>query len=164
MQQLLWKKVKDCWSLKFWWSHSSRLTSPPCCVSAFPSDSNRDLPFYFPWNFGTDWVHMTFVSRCVTSKWSNIFKLSTRPCKRSQQYQEVDLDKIICQLRVDLEDLAASSSVGLRGMSGTGQRVLGENKLSTDTKLWISIKRTKYKTPKLWNFGNQMNPDQRSLF
>ncbi|KAK2514947.1 hypothetical protein Q9966_015556 [Columba livia] len=75
--------------------------------------------------------------------------LSTRPCKCSQQYQEVDLDKIICRLRVDPEDLAASSSMGLREMSGTGHRVLGENKLSTDTKLWISIKRTKYKTPKL---------------
>lgn len=69
--------------------------SPPCRVSAFPNDSSRVLPFYLPWNFRTDWVRVMFVSRCVTSKWSNIFKLSTRPCKLSQQYQEVDLDKII---------------------------------------------------------------------
>lgn len=157
MEQLLWKKVKDCCSLKFWWSHSSRLASPPCCISAFPNDNSGVLPFYFPWNFGTDWVHMTFISCCVTPKWSNIFKLSTRPCKLSQQ--EVDLDKIICQLGVDPKDLAASSSMGLRWVSGTGQRVLGENKLAKDTEL-----RIKAQDPKLWNFRNQINSDQLSFF
>lgn len=79
------------------WSFDDHIpvNSPPCCVSFFPNGSSRILPFYFPWNFRTDWVHVTFISCCVTAKRSNILRLRTRPCKFSHQHQEADLKKKI---------------------------------------------------------------------
>lgn len=130
--------------------------SPPCCVSAFPNNSSRVLPFYFPWNFRIDWACVTFVSCCVTSKWSNIFKLSTRPCKLSQQYQEVKLDKILLSVRGRCWQPSCSFILGVQGPEWDRTESLWRGQAIYTHKDLKKQNPIKHKTPKLRNFGNQM--------
>ena len=126
----------------------------PCCVSAFPNDSSRFLPFYFTWNFRAEWARVMFISRCVTSKWSNIFKLSARPCRLSQQYQEVELYKVTLSPGSRPWRPGSIFILGVRRAEWLRAESLWRGQAIYRHKALNKWKPTKHKAPKFWNFGN----------